>query len=55
MAFQFIGRKFPIAPTVDHLFPTVQLFLLKLNTNFGDDPAKPFSYDIKKCPGLKFH
>jgi hypothetical protein len=23
-----------------------------LQTNFGDDPAKPFKYDIEKCPGL---
>jgi hypothetical protein len=22
--------------------------------NFGDNLAKPFSYDIKKCPGLNF-
>jgi hypothetical protein len=20
--------------------------------NFGDDPAKPFKYHIKKCPGM---
>jgi hypothetical protein len=21
--------------------------------NFGDDPAKPFEYDIHNCPGLE--
>jgi hypothetical protein len=25
---------------------------MTLHTNFGDDPAKPFKYDIEKCPGL---
>jgi hypothetical protein len=25
---------------------------MPLQTNFGDDPAKPFKYDIEKCPGL---
>jgi hypothetical protein len=23
-----------------------------IEANFGDDPAKPFEYDIKNCPGL---
>jgi hypothetical protein len=22
--------------------------------NFGDDSAKPFKYDIEKCPGMGF-
>jgi hypothetical protein len=25
-----------------------------IEANFGNDPAKPFSYDIKKCPGMVF-
>jgi hypothetical protein len=25
---------------------------MSLETNFGDDPVKPFKYDIEKCPGL---
>jgi hypothetical protein len=23
-----------------------------IEANFGDDPAKPFEYDIHKCPGM---
>jgi hypothetical protein len=23
-----------------------------LEANFGDNPAKPFKFDIDKCPGL---
>jgi hypothetical protein len=25
-----------------------------IEANFGDDSAKPFKYDIEKCPGLVF-
>jgi hypothetical protein len=25
---------------------------LDLEANFGDNPTKPFEYDIKKCPGM---
>jgi hypothetical protein len=25
-----------------------------VEANFGDNPAKPFKYDIKKCSGLVF-
>jgi hypothetical protein len=25
-----------------------------LEANFGDNPAKPFSFDIAKCPQLVF-
>jgi hypothetical protein len=23
-----------------------------VEANFGDNPKKPFEYDIKKCPGM---
>jgi hypothetical protein len=26
--------------------------LTSIDANFGDNPAKPFEYDIKKCPGM---
>jgi hypothetical protein len=52
---KFAGQKISINnPTVDHLFPAVQLFAnTTLKANFGDDPTKPFEYDIKNCPGLE--
>jgi hypothetical protein len=50
----FSGRQFPIDPTVDHLLPTVSLWGdMSVEANFGDNPAKPFEYDIKKCPGME--
>jgi hypothetical protein len=27
---------------------------MSLEANFGDDPDKPFSFDIEKCPQLGF-
>jgi hypothetical protein len=49
----FPGRPFPIDPTVDCLIPTVKLCdQMSLEANFGDNPAKLFEYDIKKCPGM---
>jgi hypothetical protein len=49
----FSGCQFPIDPTVDHLIPTAELWdYMSLEANFGDNPAKPFEYDIKKCPGM---
>jgi hypothetical protein len=46
--------QFPIDPTVDHLVPTVSFWDddISLEANFGDNPAKSFEYDIKKCPGM---
>jgi hypothetical protein len=39
---------------VDRLFPAVKMMPVKsLEANFGDDPAKPFEYDIHTCPGLE--
>jgi hypothetical protein len=25
---------------------------MSVEANFGDNPAKPFEYNIKKCPGM---
>jgi hypothetical protein len=46
------GKQVPIAPSVDRLFPTVRKVKVPLEANFGDNPAKPFKFDIDKCPGL---
>jgi hypothetical protein len=27
---------------------------MSFKANFGNDPAKPFKYDIEKCPGMVF-
>jgi hypothetical protein len=52
--WKFAGRKIPINPTVDRLFPTVRLFAnTTIVANFGGDAAKPFEYDIHNCPGLE--
>jgi hypothetical protein len=54
---QFLDKQTPICPSVDRLFPTVTMWDadMFLEANFGDDPvAKPFEYDIKKCPGMEF-
>jgi hypothetical protein len=38
---------------VDKLVPTVSLWNdMSVEANFGDNPAKPFEYDIKKCLGM---
>jgi hypothetical protein len=49
---QFTGRQIPIEPTGDHLFPTVTIWDMTLEANFGHDSAKPFKHDIVNCPGL---
>jgi hypothetical protein len=47
---KFTGKPIPICPTVDTLFPTVSMDgNISIEANFGDDSAKPFKYDIKKC------
>jgi hypothetical protein len=44
-----------ISPTVDRLFPAVIMWTKdSFVANFGDDPAKPFEYDIDNCPGLEW-
>jgi hypothetical protein len=51
---KFAGRKISINPTVDRLFPAVAIVAnVSIEANFGDDPAKPFEYDIQNCPGLE--
>jgi hypothetical protein len=39
---------------VDRLFPAATIWEkdISIVANFGDDPAKPFLYDIKNCPEL---
>jgi hypothetical protein len=52
---KFTGKQIPITSTVDSLYPTVTLYEdASVLANFGDCSAKPFCYDIKKCPGLVF-
>jgi hypothetical protein len=51
----FTGKQIPISPTGDILIPTVSMRYAFVETNFGIDQhqeAKPFKYDIEKCPGL---
>jgi hypothetical protein len=45
----------PINPTVDRLYPTVFIYYASVEANFGDNlAAKPFKFDVDKCPGLFF-
>jgi hypothetical protein len=40
---------------VDRLYPAVTMMRdVSYFGNFGDDPAKPFAYDIQNFPGLGF-
>jgi hypothetical protein len=51
----FIGKPIPIIPPGELLFPTIRIFAnMCLEGNFGDNPSKPFAFDLKKCPALKF-
>jgi hypothetical protein len=49
-----IGNQIPISPSpsVVFLFPSIRMREFYSEVNFGDDPAKPFEYDIRNCPGL---
>jgi hypothetical protein len=51
---KFAGKQIPINPTVNTLYPTITIMgKVTVEANFGDDQqAKPFKYEIKKCPGL---
>jgi hypothetical protein len=52
---KFAGKQIPINSTVNPLYPTVSVRgNVSVEANFGDDLAKPFKYDIKKCPGMVF-
>jgi hypothetical protein len=52
----FIGKPIPISigPSVDCLYPTVHMCNVSAEANFGTDPAKPFEYNIGKCPGMGY-
>jgi hypothetical protein len=55
LIYNFTGKQIPIRspPFFDLFFPTVNLKDVSVEANFGDDQqAKPFKYDIDKCPGL---
>jgi hypothetical protein len=52
---KFTGKPIPIAVDVDVLIPTVTIWDVSLEANFGDNLAnKPFKYDVSTCPGLVF-
>jgi hypothetical protein len=52
---EFAGKKIPISPVENCLFPTIKICGdICLEANFGDDPTKPFIFDILKCPELNF-
>jgi hypothetical protein len=44
----------PISPSVDFLYPSVEMCCVSLEVNFGNDPAKPFAYNIEECPGMGY-
>jgi hypothetical protein len=52
----FTGKQIKIIhPGVNCLYPTATLWENEsLEANFGDDPEKPFKYDIEKFAGLIF-
>jgi hypothetical protein len=50
---KFTGKETPINSMVDTLYPTISMDgNATVEVNFGENLAKPFSYDIKKCPGM---
>jgi hypothetical protein len=49
----FTDQQILINPSVDFLYPSIYMFDVSLEANFGDDPARPFIFDIEgTCPGL---
>jgi hypothetical protein len=53
--FNFTGKQIPLNPVQVELYPTAFVERNEiLEANFGTDSAKPFEYDIDKCPGLVF-
>jgi hypothetical protein len=52
---RFTGKQIPINSTVNLLYPTVIMpGNFPVQANFGENPAKPFKYDIKECPEMVF-
>jgi hypothetical protein len=43
----------PIHPD-NFLTPTIKMMDSSVEANFGHDLAKPFKYNIEKCPGMVF-
>jgi hypothetical protein len=39
---------------VNLLYPTISMNEGSVEANFGGNSAKPFKYDIQKCPGMAF-
>jgi hypothetical protein len=37
-----------------YLYPTLEMRKVSVEANFGNDPAKPFAYNIEECPGMGF-
>jgi hypothetical protein len=43
----FAGKQMmPIKPSVVCLYPTIEMRNVSLEANFGNDPIKPFEYNI---------
>jgi hypothetical protein len=42
----FAGKQMPISPSVNCLYPTLEMWYVSVEANFGNDPAKPFQYNI---------
>jgi hypothetical protein len=42
----FIGKQMSISSSVDCLYPTLEMYYASVEANFGNDPAKPFQYNI---------
>jgi hypothetical protein len=51
----FAGKQMPISPSVDFLYPTLEMRYVSLEVNFGNNPDKPFAYNIEKCPRMGYH
>jgi hypothetical protein len=51
----FTGNPLPIKLPLHQLYPTTSVQInSSVEANFGTDSAKPFEYDIDKCPGMVF-
>jgi hypothetical protein len=54
MATQFTGKPISIEQREKQLVPVVHIFNVSLEANFGQDPGRPFKFDMDKCPELAF-